>query len=295
MKYIFIGNRRFVLEEMIKKNLDVDILVVKGTHLEREDFLNNYPHKIIASKEELLNHIEITDFDVLVSNGCPYIIPISKMKSGKYINIHPSYLPDLKGIDPAHGSILFKRDGGAACHVMTDEIDDGDIISRIKIPYSNDLDVSLLYQLGFIAEKEVFHEAFKKGFNSYLKQEKHDDLIYYSRRPEDKIITFNESNQEIESKIKAFNNYSQGCSFSYHGEVFKVYDLDFVSNSFLKKHALNFQNLKIILVYEDCIILKKDDELIKLGKVKGPLGIIKINSLINEKTKKLITGQKENY
>ena len=280
---------------MIKKNLDVDILVVKGTHLEREDFLNNYPHKIIASKEELLNHIEITDFDVLVSNGCPYIIPISKMKSGKYINIHPSYLPDLKGIDPAHGSILFKRDGGAACHVMTDEIDDGDIISRIKIPYSNDLDVSLLYQLGFIAEKEVFHEAFKKGFNSYLKQEKHDDLIYYSRRPEDKIITFNESNQEIESKIKAFNNYSQGCSFSYHGEVFKVYDLDFVSNSFLKKHALNFQNLKIILVYEDCIILKKDDELIKLGKVKGPLGIIKINSLINEKTKKLITGQKENY
>ena len=284
MKYIFISNRRLVLEEMIKKNLDVDILVVKGTHLEREDFLNNYPHKIIASKEELLNHIEITDFDVLVSNGCPYIIPISKMKSGKYINIHPSYLPDLKGIDPAHGSILFKRDGGAACHVMTDEIDDGDIISRIKIPYSNDLDVSLLYQLGFIAEKEVFHEAFKKGFNSYLKQEKHDDLIYYSRRPEDKIITFNESNQEIESKIKAFNNYSQGCSFSYHGEVFKVYDLDFVSNSFLKKHALNFQNLKIILVYEDCIILKKDDELIKLGKVKGPLGIIKINSLINEKT-----------
>ena len=99
------------------------------------------------------------------------------------------------------------------------------------------------------------------------------------------------------TQIKKQNQrlYSQGFSFSYHGEVFKVYDLDFVSNSFLKKHALNFQNLKIILVYEDCIILKKDDELIKLGKVKGPLGIIKINSLINEKTKKLITGQKENY
>ena len=282
MKYVFFGNRRFVLEEMLKQNLDVDILVVKGTHLEREKFLNNYSHKIIGSKEEFLEYLENNDFDVLVSNGCPYILPISKMKVRKYVNIHPSYLPDLKGIDPAHGSILFKRDGGAACHVMTDEIDAGDIISRIKIPYSSDLDVSLLYQLGFIAEKQVFNEALNNGFTSTSIQEKRDDLLYYSRRPEDKIITFNESNEQIEAKIKAFNNYSQGCSFIYKGEEFKTYDIDFVSNSYLKNYSLAFQDLEIIFVYEDCILLKKDDELLKLGKIKGPTDKLKINSLINE-------------
>ena len=282
MKYVFFGNRRFVLEEMLKQNLDVDILAVKGTHLEREKFLNNYPHKIIGSKEEFLEYLENNDFDVLVSNGCPYILPISKMKVRKYVNIHPSYLPDLKGIDPAHGSILFKRDGGAACHVMTDEIDAGDIISRIKIPYSSDLDVSLLYQLGFIAEKQVFNEALNNGFTSTSIQEKRDDLLYYSRRPEDKIITFNESNEQIEAKIKAFNNYSQGCSFIYKGEEFKTYDIDFVSNSYLKNYSLAFQDLEIIFVYEDCILLKKDDKLLKLGKIKGPTDKLKINSLINE-------------
>jgi methionyl-tRNA formyltransferase len=283
MKYVFFGNRRFVLEEMLKKNLDVDILVVKGTHLEREKFLNNYPHKIISSKEEFLEYLDDNDFDVLVSNGCPYILPISKMKARKYVNIHPSYLPDLKGIDPAHGSILFKRDGGAACHFMTDEIDDGDIISRIKIPYSSDLDVSLLYQLGFVAEKQVFNEALNNGFTSTVIQEKRDDLLYYSRKPEDKIINFNESNEQIEAKIKAFNNYSQGCSFIYKGEEFKTYDIDFLTNSYLKNYSLGFQDLEIIFVYEDCILLKKDGELLKLGKIKGSLEKVQVNSLINEK------------
>ena len=31
-KFLFVGNRKFVLEEMIKLNLDVDILVIKNTH-----------------------------------------------------------------------------------------------------------------------------------------------------------------------------------------------------------------------------------------------------------------------
>ena len=70
----------------------------------------------------------------------------------------------MRGIDPVLGSILFKRDAGATCHIMSEKIDAGDIISQLKIPYSNDLDASLLYQLSFIAEKKVFHMALQKNF-----------------------------------------------------------------------------------------------------------------------------------
>ena len=39
-KYIFVGNRKFVLEEMLKIGLDTDILVIKNTHLEKDELLN---------------------------------------------------------------------------------------------------------------------------------------------------------------------------------------------------------------------------------------------------------------
>ena len=285
LKYVFIGNRRFVLEEMLKKKLDITTLVVKDTHLQRDtDLLNEINFTIIESKVQLLELLNKLDFDVLVSNGLPYILPISKMRKRIYINIHPSYLPDLKGIDPSHGSILFKRDAGAACHIMTDKVDAGDIISRIKIPYSEDLDVSLVYQLGFIAEKQVFLDSYERNFKPTCKQENRDDLIYYSRSVEDKTLTFNESNIQIHSKIKAFNNKSQGCSFKYRGYDFKVYNIDILYNNYLKEYSSSFQNKEIILCYEDCIIFKKDEEIIKLSSIIGPIDKIQLKTFINDKS-----------
>lgn len=280
MKYVFVGNRRFVLEEMLTKGLDTQVLVVEGTHLHREPLLLSIPHTIIHTKEQLINHLESTDFDVLVSNGLPHILPISKMQPAIYINIHPSYLPDLKGIDPTHGSILFERDGGAACHLMTDDVDAGDIISRIKIPYTPDLDVSLLYQLSFIAEKQVFNESLERNFAPLCAQEKLEDLIYYSRRDEDKFISFNETNREIIAKIKAFNNKSQGCTFYCQGEKYKTYAVDIITNPYMMQYAEPFDNKAILLVYEDCIVVKKDGDIIKLSNVQGNLNRIELNTII---------------
>lgn len=271
MKFIFIGNRRFVLEEMLALGLDTTVLVVAGTHLHREPLLSQIQHQIIEEKSQLLNIIEDTSFDVLVSNGNPYILPISKMKDATYINIHPSYLPDLKGIDPAHGSMLFGRDGGAACHIMTDEIDAGDIISRIKIPYSDDLDVRLLYQLGFVAEVQVFRNALERNFEPICAQENSSDVIYYSRKEKDKIITFSEGNKLIISKIKAFSNKSQGCSFTHNGESYKVYAASLLSNQYLRDYAQRFSDRTIIFAYEDCMVFKKDGEIIKFDRIEGDI------------------------
>lgn len=269
---------------MLKLGLNLDIIVIKDTHLQNESLLNNLDFSIVSSKIELLRKLESINFDVLISNGCPFILPVSRMRKRRYVNIHPSFLPDLRGIDPVLGSILFKRDAGATCHIMSDKIDAGNIISQLKIPYSNDLDASLLYQLSFIAEKKVFHMAIKKNFNASQKQEYRKDLIYYSRKGKDKIITFEEPNEKIISKIKAFNNKAQGCIFFYKGFDFKVYDVDKVYNQFLIDHSNNYSDLSIILSYEDCIIFKKDSELLKFKKVIGPLEKINTNSYINQST-----------
>ena len=71
MKFVFVGNRKFVLEEMIKIGLNLDIIVIKNTHLQSESLLNNLDFSIISSKAELLHKLESINFDVLISNGCP--------------------------------------------------------------------------------------------------------------------------------------------------------------------------------------------------------------------------------
>ena len=279
-KFLFVGNRKFVLEEMIKLNLDVDILVIKNTHLEKDELLKNYKHTIISSKEELLDYINKKDFDIFLSNGCPFILPIKHLKKKTYVNIHPSFLPDLKGIDPCLGSILFSRDCGATCHHINEVIDGGDIISRVKIPFSKDLDVSLMYQLSFIAEKEVFHEAFKANFLIRNKQEV-GDWIYYSRKENDKKINFNENPNQLIQRIKTFNNKSQGCTFINNNNTFKVYEASQINNLYVVNYSKNFKNLEIMFVYEDCVVFKKDDVVIKLSKVSGPLNTLKVKNKIN--------------
>ena len=205
-----------------------------------------------------------------MSNGCPFILPISKLKKKIFSNIHPSHLPDLKGIDPCLGSILFSRDGGATCHIMDDTIDGGPIISRVRIPFSEDLDVSLMYQLSFIAEKKAFHEALKVNFNSQIEQEK-GDWVYYSRKPEDKIINFNEEPKKIVQRVKTFNNKSQGCLFYSNELEFKVYEASIIQNQFVLEYAKNFNDLEVLFAYEDCVIFKRKNHVIKFLKVIGPL------------------------
>ncbi len=283
MRYIFVGNRKFVLEEMLQHKLLISqVFVIANTHLAKNIKDLNIPYKLIQSKNQLLNALALVDFDILVSNGCPYVLPIDEASKKKYINIHPSYLPDLKGIDPVIGSILFRRNAGATCHVMNNIIDGGDIISQVKIPYSADLDVSLLYQLSFVAEKQVFTKALKRNFLPLEKQKESSNLIYYSRCSEDRIITFREGNQELISKIKAFNNKSQGCAFHYRGKEYKVFDIKILDNEYLRQYTLKFDNYQIVFVYEDCIVFKKNKEVIQFFRVFGELSCINVGTYINE-------------
>ncbi len=164
---------------------------------------------------------------------------------------------------------------------MDDTIDGGPIISRIKIPFTNDLDVSLMYQLSFLAEKKVFHDSFKKRFKAKIIPEK-GDWIYYSRKPEDRIIDFSENPEKIIQRIKTFSNKSQGTFFTYNNLEFKVYDAELIKNEFVINHSKKFKDLDIIFNYEDSIIIKKDNKVIKLTKIVGPINNLAKGTPINK-------------
>ena len=281
MQYLFVGNRFFILETMFKLNLEiVNILTIKHSYLQKSLENKNISYESISSKPELIQKINNSNFDILISNGCPYILPVSDLKKQHqlFINIHPSHLPDLKGADPQPGSLLFGKDSGATCHIMDDGIDTGDIISQIKIPYSNDLDVALLYHLTFMAEKEVFIKAYEKKFYPTKKQENNSEYIYYTKKPQDLKIDFSKTAQEIYQQIKAFSNKSQGAYFIYDNEIYKVYDCEFVTNRYLLSKINSYKNNEVVFNYENKLLIRKNDVFLKL-------------KCFSQDISKIITGQ----
>lgn len=283
--FIFVGNRFFVLEEMLRLNLHIKkIFAIQNSYLEKELSQRNIQFTSITSKKQLIDEIQTNDFDFFVSNGCPYILPISELQTQKkkFINVHPSYLPDLRGGDPQPGALLFAKDSGATCHVMDDGIDTGGIIAQVKIPYSQDLDVALLYQLTFLAEKEVFILAYKNNFVQSLDQQTTGLEIYYSKKEQDLKIDFYSPINEIYQKIKAFSNRSQGSYFIFDNTKYKVYDCEIVKNTYLISKSPNYQDSEVVFNYENILLIKKDDAYLKLKNFSSDVGVITPGSVLKD-------------
>jgi methionyl-tRNA formyltransferase len=73
--------------------------------------------------------------DYLVSAGFDHVLPSEMLEvpdSGA-INLHPSYLPHNRGVNPDVWSILGERPAGVSIHYMTPTVDGGDIIAREQV------------------------------------------------------------------------------------------------------------------------------------------------------------------
>lgn len=269
--YVFVGAREYVLKEMIKLKLNINaVWVMKDTFLHKRLEQNHFiDYEVIATKQELIKKIENTNFDVLVSNGNKYILPISKLKEATYVNIHPSYLPDLKGKNPINAAFLFGRSCGATYHIMDDGIDTGSIISQIEVPITSDIDASILYQLCFKAEVEVFKMALKNNFKVSNIRPFLKEPIYYSAKQEDWLVRFDSGFDYILKQVKAFGYKSHGVFFSCNGKNYKFFNASELTNSFIKDYFNTSIDKKILLSFEDTIVFKLENRFIRFDGVEN--------------------------
>ena len=272
MKYLFIGNRRFVLEELLKRSSDVAVYVMEKTHLHKENLLQQLPHKVIRTSEEVHRVLIDEEYDILISNGLPHILNLAKLPKKLFVNIHPSFLPDLRGVDPVLGSILFERDAGATCHIIDEGIDTGPIISQEKIPFSDDLHASLLYLLSFEAEKRCFISAWERNFIPIdQKQPTSTDTVYFTRSYNTKFLPLTGSDYEVIQTVKAFENKNQGARFLIDKQEFRCFDIWLSHNPFLLEMISQHEINSVAMVYEDTLIVKRNRSAIGLRHVEGNL------------------------
>lgn len=281
-RFAFCGNRFFVLQEMQLARLNVvSLAAVSGSHLERELQHQGLAYTAVASKAEFLAWLAAAAFDVFLSNGCPHIIPATHLRRDRlFINVHPSCLPDLRGADPVPGALLTGRDAGATCHVMDAGIDTGDIISQVTIPHSDDLDAAFLYQLSFMAEREVFRAALARGFQPARPQVPHVSDISYSKKPADLVIDWNDTGVAIIRRVKAFSNPSQGARFTFDGGRYRCFDAEWVSNAFLLQRREQFAENEIALRFENMAVVRKGDGFVKLKCIEGDVSRLKVGGIL---------------
>ena len=279
-KYVFVGNRYWVLEQMLNLQLDIIcIFAVKNSYLEKELESRSIDYTSVCEKSELINQLSRLRYDILISNGCPYILPISELKktSQIFINVHPSLLPDLKGKNPINGAILFGHEHGVTCHFMNDGIDTGDIISQIKIDNAQNIPLPLLYQLSFIAEGKVFRKAYERDFKAENVNVDQNGDIYYSRQERDRVILFNEDVSEIERKVKAFALPGLYAYFVIQNEKFHVRNITEISSNEISTWYEKNNDGDILVSDEWNLIIKYKGKLLILNIVESTYAIAKNN------------------
>lgn len=126
--------------------LNIGVVVVNDSTAAGIEFCqqHNLPYEIIShrgvSKADfeaaILATLERHQIQLIVLAGFMRILSADFIaKSPVIVNIHPSILPDYKGVD-THQRVL--EDGmswhGASVHLVTPELDAGEIIAQAKVP-----------------------------------------------------------------------------------------------------------------------------------------------------------------
>ena len=110
--------------------------------------------------EEILQYDEIKQPNGAVMLVCGAgLLPDDFIKKYKVINAHPGYIPNCRGLDALKWAIYEGECVGVTTHLIGDEVDAGEVISRKKIPiYKNDT-FHLVAQRVYENEIELLVEA----------------------------------------------------------------------------------------------------------------------------------------
>lgn len=125
-------------------------------------------HKDFETREdfedEMSERLENYDIDLIVLAGFMRILTASFVEKwpDQMINIHPSLLPDYKGLDTHARAIADgKTEGGCTVHFVTPDLDSGPNILQRRVPIHADDTADTLAARVLIQEHEIYPEAIK--------------------------------------------------------------------------------------------------------------------------------------
>lgn len=242
-------------------------------------------HRLLKKEHEHYEIVSETDrdyvfkmlfeisFDILVVNGCPFILPASRLSdSGKLLlNTHPSYLPYLRGKRPVNGCLLFNYPLGATTHYISDKIDGGNVIYQEKVDLTPDLDIGLCYYISFSLEGRVFKRALElleesdyKYAGTIIDTDKHP--LFNNNDALRKLDFHSMSAEECVRHIRAYGIKGEGCYCIIDDQEYIVYDAACLVNPYLLDRMSSFEKGKVVLKYDSTILITCLEGILKIKR-----------------------------
>lgn len=278
-KVIFIGNRlnvvsqikNFEMLDVVRVYVQEDSLLHKS--LSEADIPTEVEIKLftIKDKTDVINSIASTQFDILISNGCPIILPVLTLRKSNqiFVNIHPTLLPDLKGKTPLNGVFMtHRKEIGATMHYIDAGIDTGDIIAQAKTEVTPDLDQGLVYKISFDLEKTVFNAGIQKIIDAnyaYSGIAQTAEGSYFNRTTELQQINFQvDDTDKIYDKIKSFGIKGQGSYLTIGGVTYRAYSAEKILNKYILDTYASIGVGEVAFEYDNKFIIRTVDGMIKI-------------------------------
>jgi methionyl-tRNA formyltransferase len=273
---VFLGSRFNVLEQLILcEDIDnIKIFALKGSLLELTLIEKSIPFAVFSmdSKKSFLDYLLVLDFDLLISNGCPLIFPVDKFKKHQIlVNVHPTFLPYLQGKTPLNGVFYNKYDFyGATMHFIDKGIDTGDVIYQKRETLTSDIDLGLLYHLAMKLEGIVFKigwEKLKRNNYKYVGYKQKGIPTFFNRTKEIQTIDFKmQSTEVLLLAIKSFGIETQGSLTTLENREYKIIEAEIIKHKPLLSMYKTSLPGKIILKYDNKMLVKTVDGIIKVRR-----------------------------
>lgn len=188
-----------------------EALYPKHKQLKLNKRLGNRALGVSYCQDELAETISLIAPDVIISMGWRRVLSESflfKFQDKVVVNVHPAILPQYKGYHTEPYVIInAESEHGITAHLMTDGLDDGDIIHQTKFPVSNfSTTRSIKHQAH--AHMPVFIEELVRLLSNNDFQRTPQDpsltkMIAPRRNPDDSLLDPTRSLEQLYNVIRA--------------------------------------------------------------------------------------------
>lgn len=215
--------------------------------------------------------IKSIDCDILLSVNYLYIVEKDLLQLPKQyaINLHGSLLPKYRGRTPHVWAIINgETEAGVTAHLMTEGVDEGDILEQRIVSISEDdtgADVLSKYQEIYPKLVESILQKAKTSELNPISQNESQATYFGKRTPADGRINWDWNKERIRNWIRAQAHPYPGAFAFYQEKQIGIHRADFDNLGFHYEQ----ENGTILAVDNQSLTVKTCNGALRLSELKG--------------------------
>ena len=242
MKIVFMGTPAYAVEtlKMLHQKYGVSLVVTQpDKKVGRAGKVEFSPVKQYAIENGLtlfqpikmkLDYQPILDIkpDLIVTAAYGQMIPKAVLDAGISVNLHGSILPKYRGGAPVQYAIRNgESETGVTLMYMAPKMDSGNIIATKAIPIEKtDTTDTLMAKLSVVAKEllDTHIQDIVAGNCPSIPQDETQVTFAYNLKPEDEVLNFNQTFEQIDSHLRSLLSQPGGSIFIHNTRI-KVYEI----------------------------------------------------------------------